>query len=165
MNLKRILTDLKGRARSRRKEFEKVVSSLRKMRPKEAENLISRLDEELFSEIDCLECGNCCRTLGPRIRNRDIQNLASELRMGTRGFINTYLKRDEEGDFIFKRMPCPFLGNSHICSVYPIRPGACVDYPHTNGRQVQSNLGLLIKNSETCPVVYEILNRLSVNNR
>ena len=160
MKLERLIKDLKSRAGSRKKEFETVVSQLRKMKPEIAEELISETNETVFSTLDCLECGNCCRILGPRLLERDVKRLAESQRMKTGAFIKTYLKKDGDGDLVFKQMPCPFLGAENLCAVYAVRPKACEEYPHTSGRQVQSRLGLLVKNSEICPAVFLILEEL-----
>jgi len=161
MELSQLLKDLKGRAASRRKEHEKVVRNLRGMKPRDAEELLAREHEEAFSRISCLECAHCCRTLGPRLTDRDLQRLADAFRLKTTVFSATYLKRDEDGDLVFKEMPCPFLGDDNRCSVYDVRPKACADYPHTLGRQAKALVPLLIPNAAICPAVYRILESLS----
>lgn len=160
MRIERLLTDLKGRSRSRNKEFEKAVYALKKLKPRYAEDILTDLDEEIFSRIDCLDCGNCCRSLGPRLIERDVKLLAGELGVKPGTFIKTRLKRDEDGDLVFQSMPCPFLGDDNYCSVYSVRPKACREYPHTSGKQAQSRLGLLVKNSEICPAVFLIMEEL-----
>ncbi|MBI9103573.1 MAG: YkgJ family cysteine cluster protein [Spirochaetales bacterium] len=160
MKLERLLVDLKGRCRSRKREFEVVVAELKKMKPREAEDLLTELDEKIFSQIDCLECGNCCRALGPRLIDRDLRSLGAELGLKPGSFRKSYVVLDEDGDMVFSKMPCPFLEDDNKCAVYEGRPKACAEYPHTSGRQVQGRLGLLMKNAETCPAVFLMLDEL-----
>ena len=154
------LVGLAGRSRARQKDFRGAVKRLRVKRSGEIESILEELHQEAFEEIDCLECGNCCRSLGPRIIDRDVIRLGKALRMPPAEVYETYFHRDEDGDFVFKSMPCPFLGDDNYCFVYDSRPKACADYPHTEGRQVRSYLGQLVKNSETCPAVFYLLERL-----
>lgn len=50
-----------------------------------------------------------------------------------------YLRVDEDNDKVFKSMPCPFLGEDNLCSIYDIRPKACREFPHTDRKKNLSN--------------------------
>jgi hypothetical protein len=78
-------------------------------------------------------------------------------------FKKTYLKIDEDGDFIFQNMPCPFLLPDNYCSIYEVRPKACQEYPHTDRRKFHQVFSLTLKNIYTCPAVYEIAEELKKN--
>jgi len=121
---------------------------------------VHALHDAVFDKIDCLDCANCCRTLGPRITDTDVRRIAASLRIKPSGFVEQYLIVDEEGDSIFRSMPCPFLGSDNCCSIYDVRPRACREYPHTDRRRVYQVLALTLKNSPVCPAVFEILERL-----
>jgi len=152
--------NLSEKAISRKRDFKQVAQKVRKMKPKEADALFQTLHEEAFDHINCLECANCCRGLGPRLLDRDIDRLTSALKIKTSAFINQYTRMDEDGDRVFKSMPCPFLMPDNYCMVYESRPKACREYPHTDQKNIKSIVTLCIKNTETCPAVYEIFNRL-----
>lgn len=160
MELPLLLKNLKGRAASRRKEHERVVRTLKGMNSREAELLLQAEHETVFARIDCLACGNCCRTLGPRLTQRDLTRLAGDFRQKPAAFIAARLRRDEDGDLVFKSMPCPFLKEDNFCSVYANRPKACADYPHTREKQSNLLLSLLLPNAGVCPAVYLILESL-----
>ncbi|MCD8261039.1 MAG: YkgJ family cysteine cluster protein [Bacteroides sp.] len=74
--------------------------------------------------------------------------------------VETYLRIDEDNDYVFKSMPCPFLGTDNYCCIYEDRPKACREYPHTDRKKFYQLYSLSIKNSTTCPAVLEILERL-----
>lgn len=154
------LENLPEKAKQVAKESKKFFKGIKKRRFNELDQHIHALHEEVFEEIDCLACGNCCKTLGPRITDRDIEKLASTLRMKEQEVINTYLRIDEDGDYVFKSMPCPFLGSDNYCSVYKNRPKACREYPHTDRKRFIQIHNLTIKNAETCPAVYRIIEQL-----
>lgn len=71
-------------------------------------------------------------------------------------FINEYLYRDAEGDYVLKFAPCPFLGADNKCLVYEDRPKACREYPHTNRKNMLGILDLTLKNTLVCPAVLKI---------
>lgn len=137
-------------------DYSVLLKRLRKMKPKELDSIFLELHEKGFKHIDCLECANCCRSLGPRLTDIDISRLSTYLKLKTSDFISQYLKIDEDKDYVFKTMPCPFLMDDNYCMVYKSRPKACREYPHTNQKNVKSILSVCVKNIETCPVVKEI---------
>lgn len=47
-------------------------------------------------------------------------------------FIETYLKLDEEGDYVVRSTPCPFLDADNFCSIYEVRPSDCIRFPYTD---------------------------------
>ena len=75
-------------------------------------------------------------------------------------FINRYLRMDEDGDYVLKSSPCPFLDSENYCSVYEDRPKACREYPHTDRKKILQINELTLKNTMVCPAVFEILERL-----
>jgi len=124
------------------------------------DGVVHELHEQVFDEVDCLSCANCCRSLGPAIYDKDIERMAKVLKMRPADFTETYLKIDEDGDYVFKSMPCPFLMPDNYCSVYESRPKACREYPHTDRKKFSQIYKLTVKNTQTCPAAYEILLRL-----
>ena len=67
---------------------------------------------------------------------------------------------DEDNDYVFRQMPCVFLDKENYCRIYENRPRACREYPHTDRRRMHQILDLTLKNMETCPAVFEIVERL-----
>jgi Fe-S-cluster containining protein len=67
---------------------------------------------------------------------------------------------DEEGDFVLKKAPCPFLNADNYCSIYNSRPTACREYPHTNRKKMRQILDLTFRNTLVCPAVLKITEEL-----
>ena len=154
---------LEKMARLKEKENRKFFSRIKTRIPKDLDIEVHNLHNEVFSQISCLDCANCCRTLGPRITEKDIERIAKFLKVKKETFIRTYLKIDEDGDYIFLSMPCPFLMPDNYCLVYDVRPKACAEYPHTDRRKFHQLFSLTQKNTFTCPAVYEIVEGLKKN--
>ena len=125
-----------------------------------ADELILELHKQAFKKTDCLQCANCCRTLGPRLTDKDIGQIAKALRIKPFKVIENYLKIDEDNDYVFQSMPCPFLMDDNYCSIYESRPKACREYPHTDRRRFYQIYHLTVKNAYTCPVAYAVLENL-----
>ncbi|SBV96810.1 YkgJ family cysteine cluster protein [uncultured Dysgonomonas sp.] len=131
-----------------------------KKRLMKMDTIVQQLHEDVSAEIDCLSCANCCKTLGPAIYDKDIERMAKALRIKPAEVVSKYLKMDEDGDYIFRSMPCPFLLSDNYCSIYEARPKACREYPHTDRKRFEQIYKLTVKNSATCPIAYEVLCRL-----
>lgn len=122
--------------------------------------IVQLLHDEVSEKIDCLTCANCCRTLGPAIYDKDIERMAKALRIKPSEVVSSYLRIDEDGDYVFKSMPCPFLMDDNYCSIYESRPKACREYPHTDRKNFEQIYKLTVKNASTCPIAYEVLCKL-----
>lgn len=118
------------------------------------------LHNEAIEKIDCLQCGNCCKRYSPRFKTPDIKRIARHLKLRESEFIDTYLRLDEEGDFVVKSVPCPFLGSDNYCSIYAVRPSDCRRFPYTDEDVIVKRQALTLKNSSFCPIVYTVLELL-----
>ncbi|MEM9259149.1 MAG: YkgJ family cysteine cluster protein, partial [Bacteroidota bacterium] len=67
------------KARQDYKRHKKGFSKLRARPPKDLDERFHDLHEEVFSEVDCLDCANCCKTTSPIFRDIDIDRLAKHL--------------------------------------------------------------------------------------
>jgi Fe-S-cluster containining protein len=118
------------------------------------------LNEQAFEKIDCLQCGNCCKGYSPRFKTTDIKRISKSLKMKEGEFIATYLNLDEEGDYVAKTAPCPFLGSGNYCSIYESRPGDCASFPYTDKDVLLKRPQITLKNSTFCPIVHFVLEKL-----
>jgi len=134
----------------------KLKEKLKKTKPKHLDADFHRHHEEVFASIDCLDCANCCKTTSPIFIQTDIDRLSKTFRMKSSEFIDEYLFRDSEGDYVFRSAPCPFLGVDNKCLVYEDRPKACREYPHTDRKNILGILDLSLKNTLVCPAVLKI---------
>jgi Fe-S-cluster containining protein len=118
------------------------------------------LHDEAFEKIDCLQCANCCKNYSPRFKTPDIKRISRHLKMKEGDFIETYLRLDEDGDYVARSTPCPFLGKDNYCSIYENRPSDCHRFPYTDEDVIIKRQSLTLKNSAFCPIVYYVLEGL-----
>lgn len=137
-----------------------LVKKLRKKVPNDLDQTVHDLHDKAFASFNCLDCANCCKTIGPKLISKDIERLARHLRIKPSAFMEQYVSVDEDGDFVFREHPCPFLSAGNYCTVYENRPKACREYPHTDRKKFFQILPLSEKNRETCPVVFDIFDML-----
>ena len=121
------------------------------------------LHEEAFSKIDCLQCAACCKNYSPRFKTPDIKRISKHLNMKEGVFIETYLRVDEEGDYVVKQIPCPFLGQDNFCSIYDERPSDCHRFPYTDEDVLLKRPQLTEKNATFCPAVFYVLEKLQAS--
>jgi Fe-S-cluster containining protein len=118
------------------------------------------LHEEAFSNINCLNCAACCKSYSPRFKMPDIKRISKYLGMKETELIDKYLYQDNEGDYVAKTKPCPFLGSDNYCSIYDVRPTDCARFPYTDEDVLLKRPLITIKNSTFCPIVYFVLEKL-----
>jgi len=111
--------------------------------------------------VDCLQCAACCKNYSPRFKTPDVKRISKHLGMKESVFIETYLRVDEEGDFVVKSSPCPFLGADNFCSVYDVRPSDCARFPYTNEDVIIKRQKLTLKNASFCPATFYVLEKLA----
>lgn len=131
-----------------------------KKRLEKMDTIVQQLHIDATNSIDCLSCANCCKTLGPALYDKDIERMAKALRIKPSEVVATYLKIDEDGDYVFRSMPCPFLLPDNYCSIYESRPKACREYPHTDRKKFSQIYKLTVKNTLTCPLAFRVLKDL-----
>ncbi len=151
---------LKANAKKIAAENGKMVRRLKNRPVPGIDEEVELLDQWAFSKINCLSCGNCCKTISPVFKERDIVRLSDHFRLRPGAFVEKYLFMDDEGDYVLKSSPCPFLESDNQCSVYDNRPSACRSYPHTGTLRFSKSMDLFVKNSAVCPAVYEIAEEL-----
>lgn len=154
------IEQFKSRAANKEQENRKFLSALKRKDSRTVDAAFHALHKEVFEEINCLECANCCKTTSPIFYQNDIERAARALRMRPGNFAEKYLRVDEDNDFVLKSAPCPFLSPDNSCTIYANRPKACREYPHTDRKKMVQITELTLRNTRVCPAVLEIVERL-----
>jgi uncharacterized protein len=122
---------------------------------------LPRLHEEAFAKVDCLSCAACCKNYSPRFKTPDIKRISRHLKLKESVFIDTYLDLDNEGDYVVKSTPCPFLGSDNFCSIYDVRPSDCSRFPYTDEDIFFKRQHITLKNASFCPAVFTVLEKIN----
>lgn len=160
-NNEKVGGSLTGWTNENKEELKHFKNFLKRADTKKAIRALPALHEKAFAKIDCLECGNCCRNYSPRFKTPDIKRIAKRLKIKEGSLIETYLKLDEEGDYVTRTSPCPFLGADNRCSIYEDRPSDCHRFPYTDEDVFIKRPRITLKNVTFCPIAYDVLKNIS----
>jgi Fe-S-cluster containining protein len=148
----------KRKSKDKQKQFKRYLD---RANPSKLIRELTELHEEAFSKIDCLDCANCCKNHSPTFKSTDIKRISKHLGLKEAVFVDTYLKLDEENDFVVKQSPCAFLNDDNSCHIYDVRPSDCSRYPYTDEDVFIKRKALTMANSMVCPAVFYILEKIS----
>jgi len=163
--MKPIETDLKKialLAKQNRDENYSFRSFLKGQDCDKIDSIVHRLHEQISSQIDCSECGNCCSSLMPTVSDADIEKMAKLKTMTKEAFVSRFVEKDSfENIPYLKDVPCIFL-NGKTCAIYSDRPDECKSYPHTHKEEFTSRTLSVIENYEICPIVFNLFEYLKM---
>jgi Fe-S-cluster containining protein len=142
----------------------KVFRKWKQAKPKDLDQKFHKEHTAEFKKMDCLQCANCCKTTSPIFRDADIRRISKHLRIKESQFIQSFLKMDEENDYVLQKSPCHFLGSGNKCDIYEVRPLACREYPHTDRKNMFQILELTAENTLICPAVARIVKTITEKN-
>src|SRR5204863_9129651 len=96
-------------AANKSSENKKFLAGLKNKDARKVDDAFHERHDEVFEEMNCLECANCCKTTSPIFYQNDIERLAKGMRIRPGEFIQKYLHLDEDKDYVLNVAPCPFL--------------------------------------------------------
>ena len=69
--------------------------------PLNLDKLSGKLNEEIWQEVNCLTCANCCKTMTPTYTTKDIKRISAYLGMTPQKFKEKWLYYDKkDGDWM-----------------------------------------------------------------
>ncbi len=160
--MKDLIEDWRQNRSAHLNAFKKVLSKISTKKSKELDKMATEFDQEVFEEIDCLSCANCCKTIPPILNKTDVKRISSHLKMKEATFIKHYVTIDEDQDQVMNQSPCPFLGVDNYCGIYEVKPKACREYPHTHQKGFLAKKKLHLQNVATCPAVFHVLKNIEI---
>jgi hypothetical protein len=109
MEMDAIINDWKQNAERHDDRNFKFLRSLKMKSERAVDQTARRLHKEAFSIIDCLQCGNCSKTVNPTLTTEDIAGIAAHLELDVAAFKTEYLTDSEDRGLMEpKSLPCPF---------------------------------------------------------
>ena len=80
-------------AQQKQEEHRKFLATLKKKAPKNLDKITQEIHTEVFNEIDCTKCANCCKSLGPLFTEEDITRISDVRPKACREFPHTDRKK------------------------------------------------------------------------
>ena len=153
----------KKTARLKRNSFRRFLTKLEKNAPRGIEKLTATLEKEVWREVDCLACANCCKTMTPTFTPADLKRISAHFGQAVDEFKAKWLyKERSSGDWMNKKQPCQFLNLSdNKCSIYAIRPADCAGFPHLP-KKMKDYVHVHKQNVEYCPATFKLVEKMMV---
>ncbi len=150
------------RAYRKKKTLAKFIRKLGKSKKRNLYAQVLAADKEMWGQVNCLDCANCCKKMTPTYSKKDIDRIAGHFKMTYKQFFDKWLEVDDNKDIINKSRPCQFLGKDNKCSIYAIRPLDCAEFPHTNRKdfKYQATEKTYINNLAYCPATLVFVEKL-----
>lgn len=158
--MKKLVEDWKKNTLKREDENFRFIRYLKNKDRSYVDRLAREIHIKTFNEIDCLECGNCCKTARPCLSESDIKKIAKHLSKSIKEIKNEFLEIDDEKNWRFNKLPCPFLEPTNECGIYEVRPKDCREYPHTDKELFASRSYGTSHNTTVCPAAFAIVERM-----
>jgi len=147
-------------ASRKRKSLSAFLDVLDELVPTDMPEIVARADTAMWSEVNCMECANCCKTMTPTFTKADVTRIAQHLDMKPQEFKKRWLKKEEDsGDWVNTTQPCQFLADNK-CSIYEVRPADCAEFPHHNKQPFDLYNETFKNNLVHCPATLILVDKL-----
>lgn len=153
----------KQKVRRYKTAYKRFLSRIERKPSRGIDSLTPIIEKEVWKEVDCLSCANCCKTMTPTFTPKDIKRIANHLEMSVPAFQKKWLKRERGGDrdWINKSTPCQFLDlKNNMCSIYEVRPADCSGFPHLPKKKMVDYIHIHKQNIEYCPATFKMVEKM-----
>jgi uncharacterized protein len=162
--LQTTLTAFKRKLPKYRSSFRRFLNKLEKNPVKGIDKLLPQIDAEVWQEVDCLTCANCCKKMTPTFTPADLKRISAHFGETEENFKLKWLKKDRSnGDWVNVKQPCQFLNyTDNKCSIYDIRPEDCAGFPHLKKKKFDDYGHIHKQNIDYCPATFKMVEKLQI---
>ncbi|MBX2902941.1 MAG: YkgJ family cysteine cluster protein [Chitinophagales bacterium] len=155
----------RNRAYQKKKSLAAFLKKLTKKPPVDLLKKVKAADKEVWQEMSCIACANCCKTMTPTWKKSEIRKVATFVGMDYETYYREYIKVDEDnGDLVNQTTPCQHLNlKTNMCSVYEVRPHDCKHFPHFIRKDFTDQTSVYTENLHRCPATLLLIEKLEKN--
>jgi Fe-S-cluster containining protein len=147
--------------RHNKKRIKSFLTRLEKQPPRGLDQMAADADKQVWKELNCLDCANCCKTMSPTYTKKDVIRISEHLGMTEKAFREKWLYKDKTGDWMNKKQPCQFLDlSTNMCNIYSVRPLDCAGFPHLTKKRMVDYIHVHKQNIEYCPATYSMVEKI-----
>lgn len=156
------LSELEHKYQENRRLFKSFITRTEKVISDERLPHVRSVEQQVWREVDCLACSNCCRVMTPTFTKEDVERIAAFLGMTPTQFKKKWLRFDREsGDWMNRSQPCQFLNlETNMCGIYEVRPADCAGFPHLSKAPLADYFYIHKQNIRYCPATYAFIEKL-----
>lgn len=140
-------------------ENDKFQDYLRNVDSFALDKAVFDLSETISPQINCTDCGNCCKSLMVNINDQEASNLAQHLGKTREQFEDAYISKGESGAMVINAIPCHFLVENS-CSVYEHRFEGCREFPAFHVPDFNKRLFTTFMHYDRCPIIFNVIETL-----
>lgn len=162
--MQQLITDLdqiKNIAEAKRPENDVFRAFLKNKNPELIDSLVHTLNDIITPQIDCTQCGNCCKSLMINVSTAEAESLARHISMDLPSMKKQFLEESEQGQLVMNTIPCFFLEGTK-CSIYENRFSGCREFPYLEQDNISSRMFALLIHYESCPIIFNVMERLKI---
>jgi len=140
----------------------RFLNQVKRNPPRNLQSIAMKAGSDVWKDVDCLSCANCCKTMTPTYTNADIKKIASYLKISVDEMKSRWLKKERgTGNWINKTTPCQFLDlETNMCNVYEVRPADCSGFPHLAKKRFIDYLHVHQQNLDECPATFRMVEKM-----
>ncbi len=145
-----------------KRAFRSFLTRLENKPPRGLDKIPEAIEPEVWKEVDCLSCANCCKVMTPTFTVKDIKRISAHFDMTPAAFKEKWLMYEKrDGDWQNKKQPCQFLNlKDNKCSIYEIRPEDCSGFPHLSKKKMTDYMHVHKQNLIYCPATYTMVEKM-----
>lgn len=129
------------------------------MNEAEVDAAVFALNQTIEPQIDCTQCGNCCKSLMVNITNEEASHAAAFLNISRTDFDEKYIEKGSHELMIINTIPCAFLSGTS-CSIYSHRFAGCKEFPALHLPKFNKRLFTVMMHYNRCPIIYNVVEHL-----
>ena len=148
-------------AAQKQKENIQFHDFIKSFESEEVDKLVAKIDEQVSFQIDCTNCGNCCKTLMINVEDHEADTLAKHLSISRHHFDEQYLEKGTNGMMLMNTIPCSFLKNKK-CTVYENRFSGCREFPGLQLPGIKKRVFTILMHYDRCPIIFNVIELLKL---
>ena len=87
-----------------RKSYRSFLNKTEKNPPAGIDKLTPAIAVEVWAEVDCLSCANCCKKMTPTFTTQDLKRISAHFNQTPEEFSKLWLEKDKNKDMVNKNL-------------------------------------------------------------
>ncbi len=144
-----------------RSAYRRFLNRTEKNPPAGIDKLTRIIEPEVWAEINCTTCANCCKKMTPTFTPNDLKRVAAHFNETVEAFKEKWLRKERNGDWVNVTQPCQFLNmQTNMCSIYEVRPADCAGFPHLSKKKWEEYAHVHKQNIDYCPATLKMVEKM-----
>ena len=158
MHIEKSLASIHSLAAEKEEENQQFALLLKSQPSEKIDTLVADLNNQIAPQIDCTNCGNCCKSLMINVTNEEADALSLHLNQSRSSFDAQYLEVGSTA-MVMNTFPCAFLAEEK-CTVYEHRFAGCREFPALHVPHFTKRLFTTFMHYGRCPIIFNVVENL-----